>query len=87
MRTTSSTTRTVITSPPARRSARASPGSRPSHRLRARWFGDIDLRDRYRILHEVPLQQWSTLYAAPDDSGEVAGTQILVYEADVTPLS
>jgi hypothetical protein len=28
-----------------------------------------------------------TLYAAPDDSGEAAGTQILVYEADVTPLS
>jgi len=67
----------------------------------------IDLRDRHRILHEVPLQQWSnaghvitrnptdldadgihlTLYAAPDDSGEAAGTQILVYEADVTPLS
>jgi len=67
----------------------------------------IDLRDRHRILHEVPLQQWSTaghvitrnptdldadgshltLYAAPDDSGKAAGTQILVYEADVTPLS
>ena len=67
----------------------------------------IDLRDRHRILHEVPLQQWSTaghvitrnptdldadgshltLYAAPDDSGEAAGTQILIYEADVTPLS
>lgn len=67
----------------------------------------IDLRDRHRILHEVPLQQWSTaghvitrnptdldadgshltLYAAPDDSGEAAGTQILVYEAYVTPLS
>jgi len=67
----------------------------------------IDLRDRHRLLHEVPLQQWSTaghvitrnptdldadgshltLYAAPDDSGEAAGTQILVYEADVTPLS
>ena len=65
----------------------------------------IDLRDRHRILHEVPLQVWSTaghvitrnptdldadgshltLYAAPDDSGEAAGTQILVYEADVTP--
>jgi hypothetical protein len=27
-----------------------------------------------------------TLYAAPDDSGEAAGTQILVYEAEVTPL-
>jgi hypothetical protein len=26
-----------------------------------------------------------TLYAAPDDLGEGAGTQILVYEADVTP--
>jgi len=58
----------------------------------------IDLRDRHRILHEVPLQPWSTaghvvtrnptdldadgshltLYAAPDDSGEAAGTQILV---------
>ena len=67
----------------------------------------IDLRDRHRILHEVPLQQWSTaghvitrnptdldadgshltLYAAPDDSDEASGTQILVYEADVTPLS
>jgi hypothetical protein len=67
----------------------------------------IDLRDRHRILHEVPLQLWSTaghvitrnptdldadgshltLYAAPDDSGEAAGTQLLVYEADVTPLS
>jgi hypothetical protein len=28
-----------------------------------------------------------TLYAAPDDSDEVSGTQILIYEADVTPLS
>lgn len=26
-----------------------------------------------------------TLYAAPDDGGDVAGTQVLVYEADVTP--
>lgn len=67
----------------------------------------IDLRDRHRIRHKVPLQLWSTaghvitrnptdldaagnhltLYAAPDDSGEAAGTQILVYEADVTSLS
>lgn len=66
----------------------------------------ISLRAQHRILHEVPMQQWSTaghvitrnptdldaahrhltLYAAPDDSEEVAGTQILVYEADVTPL-
>lgn len=28
-----------------------------------------------------------TLCAAPDDSDEAAGSQILVYEADVTPLS
>jgi hypothetical protein len=67
----------------------------------------IDLADRHRILHEVPVQLWSTaghvitrnptdldaedsrltLYAAPDDAGEGAGTQILVFESDVTPLS
>ncbi|HET7430566.1 MAG TPA: DUF6454 family protein [Nocardioides sp.] len=28
-----------------------------------------------------------TMYAAPDDSGEGNGTEILTYEADVTPLS
>jgi hypothetical protein len=70
-------------------------------------FVMLDLADRHRMLHEVPLQIWSTaghvitrnptdldadgnqltLYAAPDDTGEGAGTQILVYEADVTPLS
>jgi hypothetical protein len=70
-------------------------------------FAMIGLR-QHRILHEVPMQLWSTaghvitrnptdldadgrrhltMYAAPDDSDEAAGTQILVYEADVTPLS
>ncbi|WP_205856325.1 DUF6454 family protein [Phytoactinopolyspora endophytica] len=71
-------------------------------------FAMIDLRDGHRILHEVPLQLWSTaghvitrnttdldaeptadgtrltLYAAPDDSEEEAGTQVLVYTADIT---
>jgi Family of unknown function (DUF6454) len=67
----------------------------------------ISLRARHRILHEVPMQLWSTaghvitrnptdidvdvrrltMYAAPDDSDEAAGTQILIYEADVTPLN
>ena len=70
-------------------------------------FAMIDLADEHRILHEVPVQLWSTaghvvtrnptdldaegshltLYAAPDDADEGAGTQILVYEADVAPLS
>lgn len=56
------------------------------------------------MLHEAPLQQWSTaghvatrnptmlkasrnrltMYAAPDDSDEGKGTQILTYEADLT---
>lgn len=30
--------------------------------------------------------QHLTLYAAPDDGGEVAGTELFTYEADVTPL-
>jgi hypothetical protein len=83
----------------------AQPGAASGYELGG--LAMIDLRDRHRILHEVPLQHWSTaghvitrnptdldadgshltLYAAPDDSGEAAGTQILVYEADVTPLS
>ena len=83
----------------------AQPGAATGYELGG--LAMIDLRDRHRILHEVPLQLWSTaghvitrnptdldadgshltLYAAPDDSGEAAGTQILVYEADVTPLS
>jgi hypothetical protein len=83
----------------------AQPGAATGYELGG--LAMIDLRDRHRILREVPLQQWSTaghvitrnptdldadgshltLYAAPDDSGEAAGTQILTYEADVTPLS
>ncbi len=83
----------------------AQPGAASGYELGG--FATIDLADRHRILHEVPLQIWSTaghvitrnptdldadgshltLYAAPDDTGEGAGTQILVYEADVTPLS
>lgn len=82
----------------------AQPGATTGYELGG--LAMIDLRDRNRILHEVPVQLWSTaghvitrnptdldadgrhltLYAAPDDSDEVAGTQILVYEADVTPL-
>lgn len=70
-------------------------------------FAMIDLADRHRILHEVPVQLWSTaghvitrnptdldaqgnhltMYAAPDDEGEGNATEILVYEADVTPQS
>ncbi|MGH3383906.1 MAG: DUF6454 family protein [Nocardioidaceae bacterium] len=83
----------------------AQPGATTGYELGG--LAMIDLRDRHRILHEVPLQHWSTaghaitrnptdldvdgshltLYAAPDDSDEAAGTQILVYEADVAPLS
>ena len=83
----------------------AQPGAATGYELGG--LAMIDLRDRNRILHEVPLQLWSTaghvvtrnptdldadgshltLYAAPDDSDEAAGTQILVYEADVTPLA
>lgn len=63
----------------------------------------IDLADDHRILHEVPVQQWSaaghvvthnptdldvegpglTLYAAPDDGDDPAGTQVLVFETAV----
>lgn len=83
----------------------AQPGAASGYELGG--FTLIDLADRHRILHEVPLQLWSTaghvitrnptdldadgshltLYAAPDDKGEAAGTQILVYEATTTPLS
>jgi hypothetical protein len=65
----------------------------------------IDLADNHRILHEVPVQEWSTaghvithnptdldadgshltLYAAPDDGDDAAGTQVLVYETDAAP--
>jgi len=84
----------------------AQPGAATAYELGG--FAMIGLRTR-RILHEVPMQLWSTaghvitrnptdldldadgrdltLYAAPDDSDEAAGTQILVYEAEVTPLS
>jgi hypothetical protein len=80
----------------------AQPGALTAYELGG--LAMIDLRDRHRILHEVPLQKWSTaghvitrnptdldvdgdhltLYAAPDDSAVVIGTQILVYEADVS---
>ncbi len=82
----------------------AQPGATTPYELGG--FAMIGLRAPHRILHEVPVQLWSTaghvitrnptdldadgrhltLYAAPDDSEEAAGTQILVYEADVTPL-
>ena len=82
----------------------AQPGAATPYELGG--FAMIGLRSQHRILHEVPVQLWSTaghvitrnptdldadgrhltLYAAPDDSEEAAGTQILVYEADVTPL-
>ncbi|NEE01097.1 DUF6454 family protein [Phytoactinopolyspora halotolerans] len=85
----------------------APPGIEGSYELGG--FAMIDLRDEHRILHEVPLQLWSTaghvitrnptdldaeptadgarltLYAAPDDADEGAGTQVLVYTADVAP--
>lgn len=82
----------------------AQPGAATGYELGG--FAMIDLQDDNRILHEVPVQLWSTaghvitrnptdidaegshltMYAAPDDFGEGAGTQILVHEADVTPL-
>lgn len=83
----------------------AQPGAATAYELGG--LALIGLRSQHRILHEVPLQLWSTaghvitrnptdldadgrhltLYAAPDDSDEAAGTEILVYDADVTPLS
>ena len=82
----------------------AQPGAATGYELGG--FAMIDLKDDHRILHEVPVQLWSTaghvitrnptdidadgshltMYAAPDDYQEGVGTQILVYEADVTPL-
>ncbi len=105
---TSSTTRTASTSPRARPCAPASPACPPSRApppYELGGFALLDLRTR-TILHEVPLQLWSTaghvvtrnptdldadgnhltMYAAPDDFGEGNDTQLLTYEATVTPL-
>jgi len=82
----------------------APPGAATGYELGGLAMIDISSQ---RILHEVPVQLWSTaghvvtrnpvdvdgqgnhltLYAAPDDFGEGQNTQILTYEADVTPLS